>query len=150
MFVPKKPKVPKKTSSDLRILLAFLLASFVCLPAIEWRPANIPRPCSMDGSHSSTASSPSGRAAKVGKLLPKSLATRRPWNKQPSKESFVSSASSEDVPRGRSPHGRDQPPYGDGMSSSTRSSSNSRPATDALHADGHERGGQHAESDLNP
>ncbi|KAI1105170.1 hypothetical protein F4804DRAFT_304926 [Jackrogersella minutella] len=40
-------------------------------------------------------------SSKVGKLLPKKLAGKR-WKKQPSKESFGSTASSEDYPRGRS------------------------------------------------
>jgi hypothetical protein len=85
----------------------------------------------MDGSYAnntSNADSPNGRAAKVGKLLPKSLATRR-WRKQPSKESFVSSASSEDAPRGRSPHGREQLLVGGDSASAT---SMSQPATDVV------------------
>ncbi|KAI1079532.1 hypothetical protein F5B20DRAFT_571020 [Whalleya microplaca] len=44
--------------------------------------------------------------SKVGKLLPKKLSAKR-WKKQPSKESFVSTASSEDYPRGRSPSRRE-------------------------------------------
>ncbi|KAI1657561.1 hypothetical protein F4813DRAFT_360453 [Daldinia decipiens] len=43
----------------------------------------------------------SSNPSKVGKLLPKKLATKR-WKKQPSKESFGSTASSEDYSRGRS------------------------------------------------
>ncbi|KAI2466160.1 hypothetical protein F4781DRAFT_445456 [Annulohypoxylon bovei var. microspora] len=48
-------------------------------------------------------------SSKVGKLLPKKFAAKR-WKKQPSRESFRSTASSEDMPRGRSPdsHGRDR------------------------------------------
>ncbi|KAH6659228.1 hypothetical protein BKA67DRAFT_529398 [Truncatella angustata] len=46
-----------------------------------------------------------GRGGKVSKLLPKGLTAKR-WRKQPSKESFSSTASSEDAPRGRSPHSR--------------------------------------------
>ncbi|KAL7628077.1 hypothetical protein AAE478_002274 [Parahypoxylon ruwenzoriense] len=47
-----------------------------------------------------------GSTTKVGKLLPMKLAAKR-WKKQPSKESFGSTASSEDYPRGRSLNGRD-------------------------------------------
>ncbi|KAI0110121.1 hypothetical protein F4814DRAFT_425871 [Daldinia grandis] len=43
----------------------------------------------------------SPNSSKVGKLIPKKLATKR-WKKQPSKESFGSTASSEDYSRGRS------------------------------------------------
>ncbi|KAI1774920.1 hypothetical protein F4818DRAFT_55652 [Hypoxylon cercidicola] len=45
-------------------------------------------------------------SSKVGKLIPKKLAAKR-WKKQPSKESFGSTASSEEYPRGRSPNSRE-------------------------------------------
>ncbi|KAI5865092.1 hypothetical protein GGS23DRAFT_408221 [Durotheca rogersii] len=48
--------------------------------------------------------------AKVGKLLPKKLAGK--WKKQPSKESFGSTASSEDFPRGRSLNDHELPDDG--------------------------------------
>ncbi|KAI1881325.1 hypothetical protein JX265_000151 [Neoarthrinium moseri] len=51
-----------------------------------------------------------GSGGKVAKLLP-NFAARRRWRKQ-SRESFASTTSSEDVPRGRSPHGR-EPSLGD-------------------------------------
>ncbi|KAK6077490.1 GRAM domain-containing protein [Seiridium cupressi] len=57
----------------------------------------------------------SGRSAKVTKLLPKGLTAKGRWRKQPSKESFASTASSEDTPRGRSPHSREAL-HGDGLS----------------------------------
>ncbi|KAI1376939.1 hypothetical protein F4677DRAFT_416817 [Hypoxylon crocopeplum] len=54
----------------------------------------------------SPSPSPSNNS-KVGKLIPKKLAAKR-WKKQPSKESFGSTASSEEYPRGRSPNSRDR------------------------------------------
>ncbi|KAI0132583.1 hypothetical protein BJ170DRAFT_700427 [Xylariales sp. AK1849] len=62
----------------------------------------------------------SSHAGRVGKLLKEGLTSKRPWKKQSSKESFGSTASSEDVPRGRSPHSRD-PFYDDDKSESTLS-----------------------------
>ncbi|ORY65209.1 uncharacterized protein BCR38DRAFT_432134 [Pseudomassariella vexata] len=57
----------------------------------------------------------------VGKLLSRSKdAAKRRWKKQPSKESFGSTASSEEhPPRGRSPHSREHPPHdvGEGLAS---------------------------------
>ncbi|KAI1767752.1 hypothetical protein GGR53DRAFT_480525 [Hypoxylon sp. FL1150] len=53
---------------------------------------------------SSTTSTTS--TSKVGKLLPKKLTAKR-WKKQSSKESFGSTASSEEYPRGRSPNSRE-------------------------------------------
>lgn len=49
----------------------------------------------------------SSNRGKVAKLLPKGLAAKGRWRKQPSKESFEPAGSSEDVPRGRSPHSRE-------------------------------------------
>lgn len=57
----------------------------------------------------------SGRGGKVAKLLPKGLTAKGRWRKQPSKESFESTSSREDVPRGRSPRSREVH-YGDGHS----------------------------------
>ncbi|KAI5917138.1 hypothetical protein F4810DRAFT_81367 [Camillea tinctor] len=45
----------------------------------------------------------------TSKFIPKALAGPRRWRKQPSKESFGSTASSEEQVRGRSPHTRDDP-----------------------------------------
>jgi hypothetical protein len=61
-----------------------------------------------------------GPSAKVAKLLPKGLAATRRWRKQPSKESFGSGTSSDDGPRGRSPHSREAL-YVDGASDSMAS-----------------------------
>ncbi|KAI2611964.1 hypothetical protein GGR54DRAFT_337009 [Hypoxylon sp. NC1633] len=52
------------------------------------------------------SSSPSSSSIKVGKLLPKKLAAKLA-KKHPSKESFASTISSEEYPRGRSPNGRE-------------------------------------------
>lgn len=59
------------------------------------------------------ASTSSTSTSKVGKLIPKKLAAKR-WKKQPSKESFGSTASSEEYPRGRSPNSREPPNNGSG------------------------------------
>ncbi|KAI1635154.1 hypothetical protein F4809DRAFT_465762 [Biscogniauxia mediterranea] len=45
----------------------------------------------------------------TSKFIPKKLTAPRRWRKQPSKESFGSTASSEEHARGRSPHTRDDP-----------------------------------------
>lgn len=52
-------------------------------------------------SHSSGGSVGGSSSKGVGKFLPKSLAAKARWKKQPSKESFGSTASSEEDPRGR-------------------------------------------------
>ncbi|OTA75596.1 hypothetical protein M434DRAFT_402630 [Hypoxylon sp. CO27-5] len=59
----------------------------------------------MDVANSNNSTN-SSNSSKVGKLLPKKLAAKR-WKKQPSKESFGSTASSEDFPRGRDPNSRE-------------------------------------------
>ncbi|KAI0379810.1 hypothetical protein F5Y04DRAFT_259194 [Hypomontagnella monticulosa] len=64
------------------------------------------------------STSSNSNSSKVGKLLPKKLAAKR-WKKQPSKESFGSTASSEDYPRGRDPSSRE---YSNAASFSTNQS----------------------------
>ncbi|KAI4603245.1 hypothetical protein KJ359_006038 [Pestalotiopsis sp. 9143b] len=85
----------------------------------------------------------SGRGAKVAKLLPKGLAATRRWRKQPSKESFGSTASGEDGPRGRSPHSRGAL-YSD---SSPLDTSAAQPAADHFPGDGY---GDEEDGDVTP
>jgi hypothetical protein len=58
----------------------------------------------MDTTSSHSTGSGASSGSKVGKLLPKGLTTKRRWRKQPSKESFLSTASSDDNTRALSPH----------------------------------------------
>lgn len=68
--------------------------------------------------------STSSTTSKVGKLLPKKLTAKR-WKKQPSKESFGSTASSEEHPRGRSPNSREPLNNGSGSLSLSTTSTQS-------------------------
>ncbi|KAI1499314.1 hypothetical protein F5X99DRAFT_390535 [Biscogniauxia marginata] len=68
----------------------------------------------------SSSSNHSGNGKKVASMfMPKKLAAPRRWRKQPSKESFRSTTSSEEHARGRSPHSRD--PLRNGSISTTQS-----------------------------
>ncbi|KAI0893848.1 hypothetical protein F4806DRAFT_474624 [Annulohypoxylon nitens] len=73
-------------------------------------------------------SNSSSNQSKVGKFK---LAAKR-WKKQPSKESFGSAASSEDMPRGRSPdsRGRDRDRFHGGSFSTTQSNQSNEMAQD--------------------